>query len=114
MSFTENQYVQIANNPRLPQCQTEPELLCSSLSPYFSLQLTFKAMLSKRMILLGQKLYNGAGDMEASISVDLCLVIQLVCTANEGLARNQYKCLVPIYVFPKMKLCGLVISKTEV
>jgi hypothetical protein len=35
------------------------------------------------------------------------------CTANEGLVRIQYKCLVPIYVFPEMKLCGLVISKTE-
>ncbi len=34
-------------------------------------------------------------------------------TANEGPVRIQYKCLVPIYVFPEMKLCGLVISKTE-
>jgi hypothetical protein len=25
-------------------------------------------------------------------------------TANEGLLRIQYKCLVPIYVFPEMKL----------
>jgi hypothetical protein len=25
----------------------------------------------------------------------------------------QYKCLVPIYVFPEMKLRGLLISKTE-
>jgi hypothetical protein len=25
-------------------------------------------------------------------------------TANEGLVRIQYKCLVPIYVFPEMKL----------
>ena len=29
-------------------------------------------------------------------------------TANEGPVRIQYKCLVPIYVFPKMKLRGLV------
>jgi hypothetical protein len=34
-------------------------------------------------------------------------------TAYEGLGRIQYKCLVPIYVFPEMKLCSLVISKTE-
>jgi hypothetical protein len=34
-------------------------------------------------------------------------------TANEGLVRIQYKCLVPIYVFLEMKLRGLVISKTE-
>jgi hypothetical protein len=27
--------------------------------------------------------------------------------------RIKYKCLVPIYVFPEMKLCSLVISKTE-
>jgi len=27
-----------------------------------------------------------------------------VCTANEGPARIQYKCLVPIYIFPEMKL----------
>ncbi len=34
-------------------------------------------------------------------------------TANEGLVRIQYKCLVPIYVFPEMKLCSLIISKRE-
>jgi hypothetical protein len=33
--------------------------------------------------------------------------------ANERLVRIQNKCLVPIYVFPEMKLRGLVISKTE-
>jgi hypothetical protein len=33
-------------------------------------------------------------------------------TANEGLVRIQYKCLFPIYVFPEMKLCRLLISKT--
>jgi hypothetical protein len=31
---------------------------------------------------------------------------------NEGTMRIQYKCLVSIYVFPEMKLRGLVISKT--
>ncbi len=35
------------------------------------------------------------------------------CTANEGPVRILYKCLVPIYLFPEMKLRGLVISKTE-
>ncbi len=34
-------------------------------------------------------------------------------TANEGPMRIQYKCIVPIYVFPEMKLYGLIISKTE-
>jgi hypothetical protein len=34
-------------------------------------------------------------------------------TADEGPSRIQYKCLVLIYVFPKMRLCGLVISKIE-
>jgi hypothetical protein len=34
-------------------------------------------------------------------------------TANEGPGRIQYKCLVSIYVFPDMKLCSLLISKTE-
>ncbi len=28
----------------------------------------------------------------------------IICTANEGPVRVQYKCLVPIYVFPEMKL----------
>ncbi len=37
-----------------------------------------------------------------------------VCTANEGLLRIQYKCLVPIYVFPEMKLCSILISKTDI
>ncbi len=36
-----------------------------------------------------------------------------VHTANEGPVRIQYKCLVPIYVFPEIKLQGLVISETE-
>jgi hypothetical protein len=34
---------------------------------------------------------------------------QYGCTANEGPVRIQYKCLVPIYVFPEMKQCSLVI-----
>jgi hypothetical protein len=34
-------------------------------------------------------------------------------TANEEPVRIQYKCLVPIYVLLEMKLCSLVISKTE-
>ncbi len=34
-------------------------------------------------------------------------------TANEGPVRIQHKCLLPIKVFLDMKLCGLVISKTE-
>jgi hypothetical protein len=37
-------------------------------------------------------------------------------TANEGPVRIQYKCLVPIFVFPEIKMRGLVIlviSKTE-
>jgi hypothetical protein len=31
----------------------------------------------------------------------------------KGRERIQYTCLVPIYVFPEMKLCSLLISKTE-
>ncbi len=30
--------------------------------------------------------------------------IYVHCTANEGPVRIQYKCVVPIYVFPEMKL----------
>jgi hypothetical protein len=43
------------------------------------------------------------------VSLQFCMT----CTANEGPLRIQYKCLVPIYVFPEMKLCSLVISKAE-
>ncbi len=32
-------------------------------------------------------------------------------TGNEGPVRIQYKCLVPIYVFPEMKLCSLVLKQ---
>ncbi len=32
------------------------------------------------------------------------LAVQCSDAANEGLVRIQYKCLVPIYVFPEMKL----------
>jgi hypothetical protein len=34
-------------------------------------------------------------------------------TVNEELVRIQNKCLVPIYVFPEIILCSLVISKIE-
>jgi len=34
-------------------------------------------------------------------------------TANEGLVRIQYKCLIPIYVFPEIKLHNLIISNTN-
>jgi hypothetical protein len=34
-------------------------------------------------------------------------------TVNEGLVRIQNKCLGLIYVFPEMKQCSLLISKTE-
>jgi hypothetical protein len=37
----------------------------------------------------------------------------LFFTANEGPVRIQYKCLVPVYVYPEMKLHGLVIFKSE-
>jgi hypothetical protein len=37
----------------------------------------------------------------------------IIHTADEGPVKIQYKCLVPIYVFPEMILCSLVISKTE-
>jgi hypothetical protein len=35
MSFTEKQHIQIYNNPRSPQCHTEPELLCPSQPPSY-------------------------------------------------------------------------------
>jgi hypothetical protein len=41
------------------------------------------------------------------------LVEYQVYTANEVPMRIQCKCLVSIYVFPEMKLRGLVISKAE-
>jgi hypothetical protein len=42
-------------------------------------------------------------DLEAKVA-QLQLVVSTSCTANEGPVRIQYKCLVPIYVFPEMKL----------
>jgi hypothetical protein len=35
------------------------------------------------------------------------------CTTNEGSVIIQYKCPVPIFVLPEMKLRSLLISKTE-
>jgi hypothetical protein len=35
------------------------------------------------------------------------------CTENDGLVKIQYECLVQIYVFPEMRLLGLIISKIE-
>jgi hypothetical protein len=40
--LTQKLHVQIANNPRSPQCQTEAELLSSSQPPNFSLPSTFR------------------------------------------------------------------------
>ncbi len=33
----------------------------------------------------------------------------IIYTANEGPVTIQYKCLVPIYVFPEIKLCSFLI-----
>ncbi len=45
----------------------------------------------------------------------VCLISKGVAntlhTANKGPVRIQNKCLVPIYVFPEMKLFSLIISK---
>ncbi len=45
--------------------------------------------------------------------VDMGYLLPRDHTANEGPVRIQYKCLVPIYVFPEMKLCNLLISKMQ-
>jgi hypothetical protein len=44
---------------------------------------------------------------------DISFALLNGCTANEDPERIQYKCLVAIYIFPEMKLRGLIISKTE-
>jgi hypothetical protein len=49
----------------------------------------------------------------ARANAELAFKLQ-VYTANEGPVRIQYKCLVLIYVFPEIKLRGLVISITEI
>ncbi len=47
------------------------------------------------------------------IPTGLPFSLQASHTANEGSTRIEYKRLVPIYVFPELKLLGFVISKTE-
>jgi hypothetical protein len=47
MDFTEKVHVQIANNPRSPQCHTEPDVLCPSRPPHFSLPSTFKREINR-------------------------------------------------------------------
>jgi hypothetical protein len=39
--------------------------------------------------------------------------VMLFNTANEGPVSIQYECLVPVYVYPEIKLHGLVIFKLE-
>jgi hypothetical protein len=46
-------------------------------------------------------------------SSSVYFAVYVFCTANEGPVRIQYKYLVPLYVFPEIKLRSLVISKTE-
>ncbi len=48
-----------------------------------------------------------------NLDFNVCLTELYLCTANEGPVRIQYKYLVPIYVFPEMKLRVLIFSKTE-
>jgi hypothetical protein len=42
------------------------------------------------------------------------LLFQNSLTAKEGPVSIKYKCLLPIYVFPEMKLCSLLISKPKI
>ncbi len=51
-----------------------------------------------------------ASNMDANGSIGCWILFN---AANEGPVRIQYKCLVPIKVFQEMKLCSLLISKTE-
>jgi hypothetical protein len=40
-----------------------------------------------------------------------CLQMFMYCTANEGPVRIQYKCLVPIYVFPERNCAASLFPK---
>jgi hypothetical protein len=56
---------------------------------------------------------NRTNLFQSFINIGDILIDHDLPTAHEGSVRIQYKCLVPIYVFPEMKQGGLVISKTE-
>ncbi len=49
-----------------------------------------------------------------SLRAILNLAFKLWHTANKGLVRIQYKCLVPIYVLPEIILCSLLIFKNRI
>jgi hypothetical protein len=65
------------------------------------------------------KIFCASRLSQLSILVDFFVFIvvfdpfKLILTANEGPMRIKYKCLVPIYVFPELKLRDLIISKTD-
>jgi hypothetical protein len=48
-----------------------------------------------------------------STQIKLYPLLSHIYTASEEPVRIQYKCLVPIYVLPEMRLLCLIISKTE-
>jgi hypothetical protein len=64
-------------------------------------------------ILALQNFSDNFATCKTSTQSDSSLYFSKFSTANERLVRIRYKCLVPIYVFPEMKLHGLIISKTE-
>ncbi len=58
-------------------------------------------------------IFGRQSELMAQIFVPTVSCTNHLYTAIEGPVRIQYKCLVPIYVFLEMKLCSLLISKTE-
>ncbi len=60
--------------------------------------------LSSLSTLFGKKPSN-SNYSHGSAKLKVFVCIAQTSTANEGQVRIQYKCLVPIYVFPEMKLC---------
>jgi len=80
-------------------------MVCTTLSLLLNVKQPFRGgLLGKTSV--------GGGEASRSVGPQARLRPHLH-TANEGPVRIQHKCQVPIYVFPEMKLCGCVISITE-
>ncbi len=67
----------------------------------------------QRRVHFSKKYKNNFNEKKNSLFVNDRVAFLLPHRKWRAALRIQYKCLVPIYVFPEMKLRSLLISKTE-
>ncbi len=96
-------YLQIAPNEDKPTMPSD--------DPASSIK---KFIVDTGILVLAYTVPNFAvGNNNNTIMTIISDIVPGVHSVKEGPVRIQYECLVPIYVFPEMKLRSPLISKTE-